>query len=76
MYEGELDAEGQFCKNGDFTFPDGTMYKGSFLAGKRNGYGVYTSADGTRYSGLWKDYKKDGYGTEIFKDGTSYEGYW
>ena len=50
-------------EQGNFTFPNGTKYKGELKDGKPNGQGTSTFPDGGKYVGKYKDGKKDGQGT-------------
>lgn len=43
-----------FAGYGEWTFSDGSNYKGMFWDNKRNGYGVLTRADGTVQKGLFR----------------------
>ena len=56
--------------------PDGSVYQGDWLDGKRSGYGSWSRADGTRYVGYWEDDKPSGEGIILFADGTTYSGSW
>ena len=58
-------------KNG--TYQNGDKYEGSWLNGKRNGYGSFVTELST-FEGNWVDDKKNGYGRETFIDGCRYEG--
>ena len=58
------------------TYPDGTIYKGHLIDGKKNGYGEYTNSGGSVYEGEWKGDKKNGQGKMVYKDGSSYDGEW
>ena len=42
-------------EQGNFTFPNGTKYKGELKDGKPNGQGTSTFPDGGKYVGEWKD---------------------
>jgi len=68
-YEGE-------CKN-SFAHGKGKArgknneYEGDFVAGKKQGYGVYKWADGTTYEGSWEEDARHGWG-KFYRKGTSY----
>ena len=47
---------------GEFTWPDGRKYKGSYKNDKKEGYGEFFWADKRIYKGLWKDGKQNGKG--------------
>ena len=56
--------------------PNGDMYTGSWMAGKREGYGTFiTAADHSIYMGEWKDDMKNGKGL-LQLNGESREGNW
>ena len=61
-------------EQGNFTFPNGTKYKGELKDGKPNGQGTSTFTDGGKYVGKYKDGKKDGQGTYTWSDGDKYVG--
>ena len=54
----------------------GQRYEGEYLAGKKNGYGVFTWPDGARYEGQWLAGFPNGYGVGMWPDGGVYEGNW
>ncbi|MGO0807401.1 hypothetical protein ACTPEF_26660, partial [Clostridioides difficile] len=41
---------------------DGDLYKGEFVDGKKNGFGIYIFSSKEKYEGLWKDDKMHGIG--------------
>jgi len=45
-------------EQGNFTFPNGTKYKGELKDGKPNGQGTSTLFDGRKYVGEFKDGKR------------------
>ena len=45
-------------EQGNFTFPNGTKYKGELKDGKPNGQGTSTFPDGGKYVGEFKDGKR------------------
>lgn len=49
-------------------------YKGSFKAGKTDGYGVATWSDGASYKGSYKAGRYDGYGVFTWSSGDLYKG--
>ena len=44
-------------EQGNFTFPNGTKYKGELKDGKPNGQGTSTFTDGGKYVGKWREDK-------------------
>eukprot|EP00597_Dinobryon_sp_UTEXLB2267_P012910 CAMPEP_0170112662 /NCGR_PEP_ID=MMETSP0020_2-20130122/9312_1 /TAXON_ID=98059 /ORGANISM="Dinobryon sp., Strain UTEXLB2267" /LENGTH=831 /DNA_ID=CAMNT_0010338641 /DNA_START=18 /DNA_END=2513 /DNA_ORIENTATION=- len=50
------------------------MYRGSFVAGKREGFGTFFYMNGSQYTGYWKNNMKDGTGVHIFSDGKIFAG--
>jgi hypothetical protein len=57
-------------------YPDGSVYEGVLVDGKRHGEGKYTYADGDVYKGEWRDDKRHGQGKYTFASGVVYEGAW
>lgn len=51
------------------------MYRGSFVAGKREGFGTFFYMNGSQYTGYWKNNMKDGTGVHIFSDGKIFAGW-
>lgn len=47
------------------------MYKGTLVAGKKNGYGKQTYKNGRVYEGFWKDNKPNGFGKSLGPMGTN-----
>ena len=43
--------------------PDGSIFEGKFVAGKRNGYGKFTKKDEYQYKGMFQNNKFHGFGT-------------
>ena len=43
-------------------YPDGSVYEGVLVDGKRHGEGKYTFANGAVYDGAWRDDKQHGQG--------------
>ena len=54
---------------GEFRWPDGKKYKGTYIEDKKEGYGVFDWSDGRKYLGEWKDGKQHGMGTVIDREG-------
>lgn len=49
-------------------------YRGNFIDGKKEGFGIYTWSTGSTYEGNWKNDNKNGYGVYKNKEGFIYEG--
>lgn len=54
--------------------PQGDVYEGAMLNGKKHGYGVLKAANGDLYDGDWKDDRKHGYGIIKYASGALYAG--
>jgi len=68
-YMGLLGAKGPRGQ-GEFTFPDGAVYRGEFLNGLPGGDGAYTDAAGlVVYTGGWRGGRFDGEGEYRAPDG-------
>lgn len=69
--------EGRLQGDGSYAFHSGTVYRGMFLNGRRNGHGTYYMAkSGKTYVGGFLDGKAHGFGTLTEKDGSSIKGLW
>lgn len=69
--------EGRLQGEGSYAFHSGTVYRGMFLNGRRNGHGTYYMAkSGKTYVGDFLDGKAHGFGTLTEKDGSSIKGLW
>ena len=75
MYLGIL-KNGKFHGYGEYTHPNGVIYKGFFSNGEASGLGTINYMDGFSYTGQWKNNYKHGKGTYIWKDGFKLEGKW
>ncbi|KAI9090486.1 hypothetical protein DFS34DRAFT_372981 [Phlyctochytrium arcticum] len=76
-YEGERNDALERHGQGKSIFPNGDTYTGTYLAGKRNGFGTYRfKASGARYKGEYKDHMRNGNGEMIYPDGSQYKGTW
>merc|ERR1712100_582556 len=63
--------------SGDYTFHDGSSYRGQYELGKRHGQGKFNSSNGSTYNGEWADGMKHGQGREKNTEtGLVYEGKW
>lgn len=63
-----------FKHYGEFSFPDGTNYNGSFLKNEFSGFGVLSSPGKYHYSGGFMDGLKHGKGKITFDNGDYYDG--
>ena len=54
----------------------GSIFKGKFALGMKEGWGVLTSPDGSCLEGNWVDGKMNGVGQYVWNDGRSYRGFW
>jgi hypothetical protein len=59
-----------------YNWQDGSVYQGSFLNGKRHGFGTFTAKDGTIYQGKWFDDLMHGKGELVRSDGSLVTGVW
>ena len=55
-------------------WPNGDVYDGELVNGKRSGYGRMVWANGQSYEGDWRDDRADGEGTVTFVNGDRYKG--
>ena len=76
IYEGELSEELEPQGNGVMTYPDGSVYSGTWQEGKRHGTGKLTYLDGRVYDGAWKEGERHGNGTYRDIHGNRYTGNW
>jgi len=61
-------------REGTFTAPDGTVYKGQWEFRERNGQGTLIFPDGRKYVGEFKSGQRHGKGTMTWADGRMYVG--
>ncbi len=61
---------------GRYTWPDGSVYEGSWMSGQKHGWGKYSWPSGATYLGEWKNGALHGYGTFVQPDGSRYQGNW
>jgi TPR repeat protein len=54
----------------------GFSYEGTWLAGKRHGYGLSRSPDGSSYLGEWQNGNRHGLGRASNADGSYHDGEW
>ncbi len=80
MYSGTIvRTDGGFWyPNGEakLLFPDGTLYKGSIVAGWRHGQGIMQWPGGRKYVGRFKEGKFDGFGKLTCSNGQTRSGLW
>jgi hypothetical protein len=77
VYRGDF-MDGQMTGiNGEYAYVDGQNYRGGWLNGMYDGFGVLSEASGSRYEGQWSMGKRHGKGTHTSADGTEeYNGDW
>ena len=62
---------------GEFFYPDGSKYEGSWMNNGRHGWGRYTYPNGDTYEGEWAQDRRHGQGTYTYAQTSSrYEGTW
>ena len=64
--------KGRFHGNGTLKYKNGSLYRGSFLNGAKNGYGKFISISGFEYHGQWYKGKQTGKGQAHYKNGDIY----
>jgi hypothetical protein len=62
--------------HGKMTYPDGSVYVGSWIENKRHGKGTCSFKDGGVYVGDFREGHFHGEGKMTWSDGGSYEGSW
>merc|ERR1711970_645540 len=72
---------GQWSRNfmgpsGTMQWPDGRVYEGDFLEGRKHGEGTHWWPDGRSYRGQWKDGKQNGEGVARTVKGMECKGLW
>ncbi|KAH7817288.1 putative radial spoke head 1 [Monocercomonoides exilis] len=77
VYEGGRDeGTGERQGYGINRFPNGDIFKGEYVKGKREGPGKYFWKDPiAKYTGTYSAHKKEGYGVMKYPDGSIYDGY-
>ncbi|CAG9313101.1 unnamed protein product [Blepharisma stoltei] len=63
-------------KKKPYTYDNGATYKGDWVGGFRDGYGIMNWVDGSKYEGEWSYGYPFGAGTFIYKGEDIYEGEW
>ncbi len=70
-----IDASGKtYSGTGKITWPNGDMFDGTLVNGRRNGVGQAVWANGQRYNGDWLEDKQTGRAHVRFLNGNQYEG--
>ncbi|MDR1783798.1 MAG: hypothetical protein LBR13_06020 [Dysgonamonadaceae bacterium] len=67
-------ANNKYAGQGKLTFANGDEYTGSFVEGRRDGFGRYQKGE-SYYEGEWKKDRWHGKG-KLYENGTLYEGEW
>ena len=62
--------------NISYTYPDGTIYVGGYVDGRRNGTGTLTYPSGDVYEGDFVNDQRSGNGKLTYSNGMTYEGEW
>ena len=75
-YIGNIDDNGRKNGHGKYTWADGDVYNGDWLADKIHGKGKYTWANGNVYDGDWLENTRHGKGKFTRANGSVYEGDW
>ena len=70
----EKEASKKIGREEVLKYDNGDIYKGEFIDGKRNGFGICIYSNREKYEGLWKNDLMNGVGKYIFKDGSVYMG--
>lgn len=74
VYEGSRNADKLRHGRGKNTFPNGDVYEGQYVNGKRYGEGSYTWKQGHSYVGSFQDNQRHGQGVFTYPDGSKYNG--
>jgi|TARA_B110001450_G_C17265127_1_gene337134 hypothetical protein len=61
---------------GVYKWPNGRMYKGSYVNDKKEGYGIYVYPDGRQYAGNWEKGVQHGEGNFTSPSGVTRKGTW
>ncbi|CAD8183258.1 unnamed protein product [Paramecium octaurelia] len=75
-FEDECHKNAKLQKTTKLEFPNGAIYEGQLLEGKRHGKGIYTWKDGTKYEGQFENDKINGFGIMEYTDSRKYKGEW
>ena len=57
-----------------YKYDNGDLYKGEFIDGKRQGFGICIFANKERYEGIWKNDLMHSIGKYTYNDGSTYSG--
>lgn len=63
-----------YTGRGTATYPNGEIYEGDFVDGRRTGKGKYTYSNGDKYEGEFKDNWKEGIGRLTYANKSEYYG--
>ena len=66
------DLDNMWHGKGKFTCPDGGVYEGDYVDGKKHGKGKFTRPDGCVYVGDYVDGKRSSLGRYVFGSEISY----
>lgn len=58
------------------TYSNGDKYEGSWVNGKKHGFGIYIYSDKSKYEGEWANDMRNGKGTYESMEGDRYVGEW
>ena len=74
VYRGEY-LHGLMHGKGHYFYFDGRSFSGTFVEGKRNGYGEFSSSsDGESFRGNFENNLRQGYGEQLFASGAKFCG--
>lgn len=77
VFRGDFMDGNVTCLNGEYTYVNGQTYRGGWLNGFYDGYGVFTENSGAKYEGQWSHGRRHGKGTQTNLDGSEvYNGDW
>lgn len=66
------------CEDGEgkFIYKDKSIYEGTFVNKKANGFGICTYSNGNYYKGEWENHTFHGKGILTYNNGKTYSGIW
>ncbi|EOD29656.1 hypothetical protein EMIHUDRAFT_48165, partial [Emiliania huxleyi CCMP1516] len=68
---------GEYDGHGVLRYPDGDVYEGGFVDGKRHGHGLERDKKGRIFfDGFFEDGLRHGHGKKTSSNGTTYTGEW
>ncbi len=77
LYEGQRNEAKLRHGKGKNTFPNGDVYEGDYVNGKKHGNGIYRwnkEVGGALYKGNYSEGERNGVGLMVFPDGSKYHG--